>query len=153
RHAAVTAVNRIGRAEAGAWGDIVEGLSSVRPRVRAGTLLAIRETYEPALIVALARFAERAALPGDVRATAYRALFGLHRMPPEWDGLWWRLGPLGFLEDARDGAAPPPRTREWAGTSAVTAALHAALGDSDVHVRRAAVANATLAIDRGTVDR
>jgi putative heme-binding domain-containing protein len=74
-------------------------------------------------------------------------------MPAEWDGLWWRLGPLGFLEDARDGAARPPRTREWAGTSAVTAALHAALGDSDAHVRRAAVGNATLAHDRGTVDR
>jgi putative heme-binding domain-containing protein len=153
RHAALTAVNRIGRAEAAAWGDIVEGLASDRPRVRDGTFLALRETYEPALVGALARFAGRATRPGDVRATAYRALFERHRMPAEWDGLWWRLGPLGFLEDARDGAARPPKTREWAGTSAVTAALHTALDDSDALVRRAAVENATLALDRGTVDR
>ena len=92
-------------------------------------------------------------LPGAVRATAYRALFDLHRMPAEWDGLWWRLGPLGFVEDARDATARPPRTRDWAGTSAVIAALHAALDDPDPLVRRAAVENATLALDRGTVER
>ena len=99
------------------------------------------------------RFAGRATLPGAVRATAYRALFDLHRMPAEWDGLWWRLGPLGYVEDARDATARPPRTRDWAGTSAVTAALHAALDDPDPLVRRAAVENATLALDRETVER
>ena len=99
------------------------------------------------------RFAGRATLPGAARATAYRVLFDLHRMPAEWDGLWWRLGPLGYVEDARDATARPPRTRDWAGTSTVTAALHAALDDPDPLVRRAAVENATLALDRGTVDR
>ena len=107
----------------------------------------------PALVSALVRFAGRATLPRAVRATAYRALFDLHRMPAEWDGLWWRLGPLGYVEDARDATARPPKTRDWAGTSAVTAALHAALDDPDPLVRRAAVENATLALDRGTVDR
>ena len=92
-------------------------------------------------------------LPGAVRATAYRALFDLHRMPAEWDGLWWRLGPLGYVEDARDATARPPKTRDWAGTSTVTAALHAALDDPDPLVRRAAVENATLALDRETVER
>ena len=121
--------------------------------MRAGTRLALRETYEAPLVVALARFAGRATLAGTVRATAYRAMFDLHRMPAEWDGLWWRLGPLGFVEDARDTTARPTRTREWAGTSAVVAALHTALDDPDPLVRRAAVENATLAIDRGTVDR
>ena len=153
RHAAITALNRIGRADAAAWDGVVEGLASDRPLVRDGTRLALRETYEAPLVSALARFAGRATLPGAVRATAYRALFDLHRMPAEWDGLWWRLGPLGYVEDARDATARPPRTRDWAGTSAVTAALHAALDDPDPLVRRAAVENATLALDRGTVER
>ncbi len=84
---------------------------------------------------------------------AYRVLFELHRMPAEWDGLWWRLGPLGFVEDARDTVARPAKTREWAGTSAVTDALHTALNDTDPLVRRAAVENATAALDRETVDQ
>jgi putative heme-binding domain-containing protein len=151
RHAAVTALNRIGRADAAAWEDIAVGLASDRPRVRDGTRLALRETYEVPLVTALARFAGHASRPGAVRATAYRALFEVHRMPAEWNGLWWRLGPLGFLEDARDSAARPPKTREWTGTPAITAALHAALDDSDALVRRAAVENATLALDQGTV--
>ena len=88
-----------------------------------------------------------------MRGTAYRSLFDLHRMPVEWDGLWWRLGLLGYVEDARDATARPPRMREWAGTSAVAAALHTALDDPDPLVRRAAVENATFALDRGTVDR
>ena len=73
-------------------------------------------------------------------------------MPAEWDGLWWRLGPLGYVEDARDATARPPKTRDWAGTAAVIAALHAALDDPDPLVRRAAVENATLALDQGTVE-
>ena len=153
RHAAITALNRIGRADPAAWDGIVEGLASDRPPVRDGTRLAFRETYDAPLVAALARFAGRATLPGAVRATAYRALFDLHRMPAEWDGLWWRLGPLGYLEDARDATARPPRTRDWAGTSAVTAALHAALDDPDPLVRRAAVENATLALDRETIEQ
>ena len=153
RHAAITALNRIGRVEPATWDTVVEALASDRSLERDGTRLALRETYEAPLVSALARFAGRATLPGAVRATAYRALFDLHRMPAEWDGLWWRLGPLGYVEDARDAAARPPKTRDWAGTSTVTAALHAALDDPDPLVRRAAVENATLALDRGTVDR
>ena len=143
RHAAITALNRIGRAEPAAWDGVVEGLASDRPLVRDGTRLALRETYEAPLVSALVRFAGRATLPAAARATAYRVLFDLHRMPAEWDGLWWRLGPLGYIEDARDAAARPPKTRDWAGTSTVTAALHAALDDPDPLVRRAAVENAT----------
>jgi putative heme-binding domain-containing protein len=153
RHAAVTAVNRIGRAQAAAWEAIVEGLASDRPQVRDGTMLALRETYEVPLVSALVRFAGRATQPGAVRAPAYRALFELHRMPAQWNGLWWRLGPLGFLEDALDASAHPPKTREWAGTPAVIEALHAALDDSDPLVRRAGIENATLALDQSTVDR
>jgi putative heme-binding domain-containing protein len=153
RHAAITAQNRIGRADAAAWDDIVEGLASDRPLVSGGTRMAVRETYEVALVSALARFAGRATRHGDMRATAYRALFELQRMPAPWDGLWWRLGPLGFLEDARDATDRPAKTQEWAGTPAVTAALHAALDDADALVRRAAVEYATVALDQGTVDR
>jgi putative heme-binding domain-containing protein len=153
RHAAITAMNRIGRAEPTAWKEIVAGLLSDVPRVRDGTLLALRATYDVDLVSALAQFADGATRPGAVRAMAYRALFDLHRMPAEWDGLWWRLGPLGYVEDTRDAVAGPPKTREWAGTSAVTAALHAALDDPDELVRRVAVANATLALDTRTIDR
>ena len=124
RHAAITALNRIGRAAPAAWGDIVKGLASDRPLVREGTRLAFRETYDAALVAALARSASQATLPAAARAMAYQVLFELHRMPAEWDGLWWRLGPLGFFEDARNANVRPPKTREWAGTPAVTAALH-----------------------------
>jgi putative heme-binding domain-containing protein len=153
RYAALTALNRIGRADAPAWKDIVDGLASDHPRVRDGTHLAIRETYDVSLVSTLARFAGHPTLPGSVRATAYRALFELHRMPAEWDGLWWRLGPLGFIEDTRDAPARPPKTREWAGTSAVTAALHVALDYPETIVRRAAVQSASMALDQETIDR
>ena len=36
RHAAITALNRIGRADPAAWDGIVEGLASDRPVVRDG---------------------------------------------------------------------------------------------------------------------
>ena len=88
-----------------------------------------------------------------MRATAYRAIFDLHRMPAEWDGVWWRLGPLGYVEDTREATARPPKTRDWAGTSAVIAALHSALDDPDPLVRRAAVESATISLDPETVDR
>ena len=153
RHAGITALNRIGRAEPAAWDAVVEGLADERPLVRNGTRLALRETNEAPLVSALARFAGRTTLPGAMRATAYRAMFELHRMPAEWDGLWWRLGPLGYIEDAREANVRPPKTRDWAGTSAVTAALHAALDDPNPLVRRAAVENATLALDQATVGK
>jgi putative heme-binding domain-containing protein len=153
RHAAQTALNRIGRAEAAAWEKIVAGLANDRPRVRDGTRLALRETYDVSLVAALARFAGRTMRPGSIRASAYRALFELHRMPAAWDGLWWRLGPLGFLEDTHDANARPPKTRDWVGTMAVTPALQAALDDSDPLVRRVALENVTIARDPGTVDR
>jgi putative heme-binding domain-containing protein len=153
RHAAATALARIGHSDPAAWDDIVEGLASDRPMVRDGTRLALREIYEAPLVAALMRFAGRVTLPGAVRATAFRALFDLVRMPAEWDGVWWRLGPLGYVEDAREATARPPRTREWAGTTAVTKALHAALDDPNSLVRRAAVESATIALDQGTVDR
>jgi putative heme-binding domain-containing protein len=153
RHAAVTALNRIGRADPAAWEEIIQGLASDRSVVRDGTRLAFRETYEFPLVSTLARFADRRTLPAAVRATAYRALFELHRMPTEWDGLWWRLGPLGYLEDSHDATVHPPRTRDWKGTTTVTAALHHALDDPDPLVRRLAVENAALALDGETVGR
>ena len=154
RHAAITALNRIGRADPAAWDGIVEGLASDQPSVREGTRLALRETYEAPLVAALARFAGRATLPGAVRATAYRALFDLHRMPAEWDGLWWRLGPLGLRRRRPRRDRPPcPGRAIGRARRPSPAALHTALDDPDPLVRRAAVENATLVLDRGTVDR
>jgi putative heme-binding domain-containing protein len=153
RRAAITALNRIGRIHGNQWDQIVEGLTSGTPRVREGTYLALRETYDTALVAALAQFAARHSVMGPAREMAYRALFELHRMPAVWDGVWWRLGPLGYLEDSHDARARPPKTRDWAGTAAITRALHLALDDSEPLVRRVAVENATLSLDTETVDR
>ena len=153
RYAAFTALNRVGRADSTAWESIIEGLASDRPRVREGSALAVRETYDPSLIAALSRFAGRMSHPGTVRAAGYRALFALAHQPPEWDGLWWRLGPLGFFEDSYDATPSLPKTREWSATPAVIEALCQALDDSDVRVRRVAIAAATLKLDRAVIER
>ena len=153
RYAAFTALNRIGRADAAAWQDIIEGLASDRSRVKQGTAFALRETYDLPLIAALARFAERSSHAGTVRAAGYRALFALARQPPEWEGLWWRLGPFGYIEDSHDAGSGPPKIREWAGTPGVIEGLCHALDDSDAHVRRIAADAATLKLDRAVIAR
>jgi putative heme-binding domain-containing protein len=153
RYAAFTAMNRVGRADPAAWEGIVEGLASAREPVRLGSALAVRETYDPALVAALAGYAGRPSLPGSVRAAAGRALFALGHRPPEWDGVWWRLGPLGYLEDSRDARPALPKTRTWGGTASVVDALHRALDDPDPQVRGAALEWAETALDRGTISR
>jgi putative heme-binding domain-containing protein len=153
RYAAFTALNRIGRAQPTAWAEVVSGLASDREMVREGTMFALRETYDPSLIAALVRFARHLSLPGPVRAGAYRTLLAMGHQPPEWDGLWWRLGPLGYIEDSHDVRPSLPKTRAWEGTAAVIEALYQALDDVDPHVRRTAVAWAAHELDRGTVAR
>jgi putative membrane-bound dehydrogenase-like protein len=153
RYAAFTALNRIGRADPAAWGHIIAGLASDRPHLREATAFALRETYEPSLIAALVRFAGRSTQPGFARAAGYRALFALARQPPEWDGLWWRLGPHGYIEDSYEARPSLPKTTSWAGTAAVMEALSLALGDPDAQVRRAAIEAAKLNLDRAVVAR
>jgi putative heme-binding domain-containing protein len=148
RFAAFTALNRIGRTTAATWEAMIHGLASDRPRVREGTALALRETYDANLIAALAQFAGRSSHPGSVRASAYRVLFSLAWQPPKWDGLWWRLGPWGYFEDSYDATPRLPKTREWAGTNAVFDALQHAIGDPDAAVRHVAIEAAALKLDR-----
>src|SRR5205807_1668272 len=57
RYGAFTALNRIGRRDPAAWGAIVLGLSHAKPKVRDGVTMALRETYEPALVQTLVKLA------------------------------------------------------------------------------------------------
>jgi putative heme-binding domain-containing protein len=154
RYAAFTALNQIGRRNPAAWTTVIEGLVSDRVRVREGTALALRETYDPELIAVLARFAGPSSHHrGTVRAPACRVLLDLARKPPQWDGLWWRLGPLGFIEDSYDATPRLPKTREWDGTPAVIEALRRGLDDSDATVRRIAIEGASLKLDQAVIGR
>src|SRR5262249_13061827 len=148
-----TALGRIGRASATAWESIIAGLASNRARVRELTPLALREAYDTALVDALARFAGRSRYPGAVRAAGYRALFALALQPPVWDGLWWRLGPHGYIEDSYEARPRRPKTQAWAGTAAVWEGLSRALDDPDVEVRRVAIESAPVHLDRVVVAR
>lgn len=132
RYAAFTALNRIGRADSTAWASIVQGLESPSERIREGTRFALRETYDPALVEALA------AKPG---AEAIFALSELHRMPPAWTGKWWGTQPV---------AQPrPAKTVDYAGTPRALETIRAALASADPAVRRAAIEAVPLIRDAG----
>jgi HEAT repeat protein len=118
RYAAWTALRRIG-----AWEETARGLDSPNPKVREGTLFAMRETYDEGVVRVLA---SRASRPDVLEALA-----GLHRKAPEWKGEWWAYHPVNLPR--------PEKTVEWAGTKDVLAALAEALEDKDPKVRRAAV--------------
>jgi putative membrane-bound dehydrogenase-like protein len=130
RYAAFTALNRIGRAEPAAWRTIVPGLSHVKPSVRDGVAMAMRETYDRALILALADFSRDRRNGADARVHALGLLADVHRRHPAWKGEWWAYHPAL--------APAPPKTEEWAGTPTVLAALRAGIEDPFTRVRLAA---------------
>ncbi len=112
RYAAFTALNRIGRADSTAWAAIVKGLESASERIREGTQFALRETFDAALVEALA------AKPTPL---GIAALAELHRMPPAWTGKWWGTQPV---------AQPrPAKTVDYPGTPRVLETIRAALHD------------------------
>src|SRR5207249_264510 len=84
RYAAIKALNRIGTKRPGAWSEIVKGLARSDPRIREGVSSALRETYHPRLVEALAaRFSERTSST-ETREAALWALASLHHKPTEW---------------------------------------------------------------------
>ncbi|HXX93339.1 MAG TPA: HEAT repeat domain-containing protein, partial [Planctomycetota bacterium] len=134
RYAAIRAIDRIGRANSTAWADIVKGLASDQPRIREGTLFAIRETYEEPLVAALA------AAPRS--AETLSALSEIHRMPAPWKGQWWGTQPA---------AQPRPlKTVDYGGTKMAVEAIRAGLADPNPAVRRVAVEGTLATRDLGS---
>ena len=130
RYAAFTALNRIGRADSTAWASIVMGLQSPSEAIREGTRFALRETYDAALVDALA---------ADGSAEAILVLADLHRMPPAWTGKWWGTQPV---------AQPrPAKTVDYAGTPKAIETIRAALASATPAVRLAAIQAVTLVKD------
>jgi putative membrane-bound dehydrogenase-like protein len=136
RHGALSALQRIGAADPSGWPAVAAGLRSAHPRVREGTLYALREAYDREVVSALADFA--ASAPADLRPEAVRILGGLLRQPAPWDGRWWRNGPYAFAEDDPHVGPRIDHTVDWAGTGAVLEALKRALSDESSAVRDAA---------------
>lgn len=124
RYAAWTALRRIG-----AWRETVRGLES--RETREGTLFAMRDVYDERLVEALRGLLASSA-SAEAREAAVATLAELHRKVPEWNGVWWNVGPASM--------PPPAKTEAWAGTGAVSEALRAALKDPSPLVRRAAAA-------------
>jgi putative heme-binding domain-containing protein len=129
RYAVFKALNRIG-----AWTETAKGLESDNARIREGTLFAMRDAYDLAVVTALAQYVGNILNPGESRALALSELADLMRQEPPWDGKWWSIQPA---------ATPrPARTIDWEGTPKVQEALRDALSDTTEAVRRVAIENA-----------
>jgi putative heme-binding domain-containing protein len=149
RFAVFTALNRIGRADPRAWPAIARGLESPSEAVREGTVFAMRETCDEAVVSALAG---RASMPAGTRARALEALAGICRKEPPWDGKWWNAYP--GVSPYHPAASPrPERAVDWAGTRAALEALRAAPADPEPVVRRAGVEGLAEVRDRESAPR
>jgi putative heme-binding domain-containing protein len=144
RYATFTALNRIGRADPAAWPAILEGLNGSTPQAKQYTTFAVRETYDAALVKALAAYMCDSNHPADSRALAVTALAGLNKHPKPWDGKWWNTQPCI--------TPPPAKVIAWDGTDAVASAIATALGDASTDVRAAAVQAAAVAPDARQAD-
>jgi putative membrane-bound dehydrogenase-like protein len=136
RHGVFTALHRIGISDPTAWKAIAAGLNSDQPRIREGTLYALRDVYDPIVAAAVADFVESA--PDDLHLEAVRLLGTMLRRPPPWDGRWWRNGPYAFAEDDPKVGPRIDRTVEWEGSPRVLAALKKALADPSSAIRETA---------------
>jgi len=144
QYALFTALNRTGRADPAAWAQIVKGLQSTDPAARARVTYAMRETYDPALVKALADYVNDTSHGAEARAAALAALAPLHRQPKPWNGNWWFTQPV---------LTPRPKKEvEWEGTPRVVAALRAGLKDTAPAVRLAAVKGFQVAPDPAAGD-
>jgi putative heme-binding domain-containing protein len=125
-----TALRRIGH-----WDEkaLTQALSSTNPRIRDNTLLAVEDAYDPAVVRVLARVA-RAAVNAERRHEVIRALAGLYRQYPPWDGHWFGTNPLA--------GRFPEKTKPWdtAAMARIADTLAAVLQeDGDARARREAV--------------
>jgi putative membrane-bound dehydrogenase-like protein len=123
RYAAWTALNRIGQARPEAWEPIASGLKGPDDVRRQGTSFALRSTYDPQLVQAVAAVARSGEASTVSRAAAIGVLGPLHHKLPEWKGEWWAYHPA---------LSPPPRkTFAWEGTELVLGVLRGALDHPD----------------------
>ncbi len=132
RYAAFVALRRIGLADPKAWPEIVEGFSSTNPAIREGVGFAVRETYEPALVKAMADFSSRANVPLATRTNVLGLLTSVSMQEPPWKGDWWNIQPVK--------GSPAAKTVAWAGTPTVAATLHAAIRDHEASIRKMGIA-------------
>ncbi len=126
-YADFNALRRIGLADPKAWPQIVSGFGSSNAAIRQGVQFATRETYDPGLVQALAVESARRDLPADVRTNTLGLLSSLSLERPPWNGEWWNTTPAN--------GQPAAKTKEWAGSSTVSAALRDAVEDPQPQVR------------------
>lgn len=124
RYAVFHALNRIGRAKPEAWPEIVSALGF--PELRYGAALALRATWDTALLEALRNFANDPVQPAVARAEAVGLVGQMARRFPEWKGEWRGREPA------------PKKTEEWEGTAAAFEQLRASANDAPPEVRLAA---------------
>ena len=127
RYAAFFALRRIGLADSKAWAEIVEGLASTNAAIREGVGFAVRETYDPGLVKALAAFSARQNVPMPIRTNVLTLLSSLSLKLPPWNGDWWNTIPVNN--------PPAPKTANWDGTPIVASALRAAIRDREASIR------------------
>ena len=125
------ALKRIGAENPKAWPAIIEGFASPDSAIRQGTMFAVRENYDPALVKALAQFVADNNRSPEMRAEAIAAIAPLHRERPAWQGQWWGTQP--------ERTPQPAKTVEWEGTPIVLDTIHHGLNDSNSTIRRAAI--------------
>jgi putative heme-binding domain-containing protein len=132
RYAAFLALRRIGLAEPKVWPEIVEGFASTNAAIREGVGFAVRETYDPALVKALAVFSTRLTVPVATRTNVLGLLSSVSMEQPPWKGDWWNIQPVK--------GSPVAKTVDWAGTPIVASALHAAIRDREASIRKIGIA-------------
>jgi len=128
RYAAFLALRRIGLAEPKAWPRIVEGLASTNRAIREGVEFAVRETYDSALVKALAEYSRKTNLPLATRTNVFHLLSSLSQKPEPWKGDWWNTMPVN--------GSPAPKNVRWDGTPIVASALRLAIRDPEVAIRK-----------------
>lgn len=93
--------------------------------------MTFRETYDAALVRALADFASNREVSLPRREVAIRLLGSLYLQEAPWKGGWWAYHPVN--------QPPAPKTLQWAGSANITSSLSALLDDPMPEVRKLAV--------------
>lgn len=136
-HSLTRAINRIGRKVKLHWPPVLESLSSDNQRVRENASIALRETYDPELVKALAAFSldEKQSTAG--RSIAVRLLGELYRSYKAWEGGWFDFPPAEIRGTHPYRSKKPPKTELWDASETVLDALVAGLGSAASSTRLA----------------
>ncbi|MBI3878699.1 MAG: HEAT repeat domain-containing protein [Verrucomicrobia bacterium] len=132
RYAAFTALNRVGRVHPDRWPEIALGLDAPESEIREGTIFALREVFETAVVAALAQCVVSTNASATVRVLALDAITLAARKSVAWDGGWWGANGHPSVQPR------PARTLDWEGTPVCLARIRAALRDPDSSVRQTA---------------